>query len=192
MPHRLVTLVQNSPAAPKRAALRPTASPLLLVPLFLIACKSAPTPAAQPAQPAVTYPARPTAAPSAFKIFHHANSTFTLTVPESATDEQITSLVWQLRDAARTRAFDTVHIPQKQVDADGSTVWFHIYRGPKCAPREICPRRASLRRQLPRRRRLHPRHPHQSTLAKRRPSPRRAPHQPLGPRRNLRPLTPCA
>jgi hypothetical protein len=110
--------------------------PLVLLPLLLLGCKSAPTPAPAPATqttPAATYPARPTTPPPAFKIFHHANSTFTLTVPEKATDDEISALVWQLRDAARTHSFDRIHIPQKQVDADGTTVWFHIYRGPKCA-----------------------------------------------------------
>jgi hypothetical protein len=115
---------------------------LLLLPLLLIGCKSAPTPAASPAAnatPATTYPPRPTTPPASFKIFHHANSTFTLTVPESATDDQIAALVWQLRDAARTRTFDKLHIPQKEVDADGSNVWFHIYRGTKCAPEKYAP-----------------------------------------------------
>lgn len=110
---------------------------IVLLPLLLIGCKSAPPPAPTPAAettPAATYPARPTTDPAAFKIFHHANSTFTLVVPEKATDDQISALVWQLRDAARTHSFDKIHIPQKQVDADGSTVWFHIYRGAKCAP----------------------------------------------------------
>jgi hypothetical protein len=112
--------------------------PLLLLPLLLIGCKSAPstttpTPANE-TTPTATYPPRPTTPPPAFKIFHHANSTFTLTVAPSATDDQISALVWQFRDAARTHSFDTLKIPQKQVDADGSTVWFHIYRGPKCAP----------------------------------------------------------
>jgi hypothetical protein len=110
---------------------------LLLLPLLLIGCKSAPTPTPTPAAettPAATYPSRPTTPPAPFKIFHHANSTFTLTVAPAATDDQISALIWQLRDAARTHTFDHLHIPQKEVDADGSTVWFHIYRGPKCAP----------------------------------------------------------
>ena len=116
--------------------------PLLLLPLLLIGCKSAPTPAPAPAAettPAATYPTRPTTPPAPFKIFHHANSTFTLTVKETATDDEISALVWQLRDAARTHSFDKVHIPQKEVDADGKTVWFHIYRGTKCAPEKYAP-----------------------------------------------------
>jgi len=115
---------------------------IVLVPLLLIGCKSAPTPAPTPAtdtNSAVTYPARPTIPPTPFKIFHHANSTFTLTAAPNTTDDQISALVWQLRDAARTHTFDKIKIPQKQVDADGSTVWFHIYRGPKCAPEKYAP-----------------------------------------------------
>jgi len=58
---------------------------------------------------------------------------------EKATGDELSALVWQLRDAARTRSFDSIHIPQKQVDADGKTVWFHIYRGSKCAPEKYAP-----------------------------------------------------
>jgi hypothetical protein len=120
---------------------RPHIPLLLLLPLLLTGCKSTPppAPAATTETTSATYPARPTAPPPAFKIFHHANSTFTLTVAPAATDEEISALVWQLRDAARTNTFDKLKIPQKQVDADGSTVWFHIYRGPKCAPEKYAP-----------------------------------------------------
>ena len=114
----------------------------LYLPLLLIGCKSTPTPAPTTttnATPTATYPARPTTPPAPFKIFHHANSTFTLTVAPNATDDEIAALVWQLRDAARTHSFDKLHIPQKDVDADGSTVWFHIYRGTKCAPEKYAP-----------------------------------------------------
>jgi hypothetical protein len=122
--------------------LRPSIPLLLLLPLLLLGCKSAPAPAPTPAAettPAATYPPRPTTPPAPFKIFHHANSTFTLVVRETATDDQIAALVWQLRDAARTHTFDKIHLPQKQVDADGSNVWFHIYRGAKCAPEKYAP-----------------------------------------------------
>jgi hypothetical protein len=109
---------------------------------LLVGCKSGPAPAPTPAAdttPAVIYPPRPTTAPAPFKIFHHANSSFTLVVPEKATDDEISALVWQLRDAARTQSFDRIKIPQKQVDADGKTVWFHLYRGTKCAPEKYAP-----------------------------------------------------
>jgi hypothetical protein len=109
-------------------------SVLLGFSLLFAGCKSAPppgTPAAVPT-PAVTYPA-PTTAPAAFKIFHHGNSSFTLVVNDKTTDDQLAALVWDLRDAARTHSLNSIHIPQKQVDADGKTVWFHIYRGAKCA-----------------------------------------------------------
>jgi hypothetical protein len=131
-----LTSLANKPMTPS-----PFIPSLLLLPLLLVGCKSAPPPApAATTEPsAATYPARPTTPPATFKIFHHANSTFTLTVPEKTTDDEISALVWQLRDAARTHSFDKIHIPQKQVDADGSTVWFHIYRGPKCAPEKYAP-----------------------------------------------------
>lgn len=116
----------------------------LTLPLLVAGgCKSAPpaTPAIESPAPAptVTYPARPTVAPAAFKIFHHGNSSFTLVVNDKADDTQLSALVWQLRDAARTHTFDSIHIAQKQVDADGKTVWFHIYRGSKCAPEKYAP-----------------------------------------------------
>jgi hypothetical protein len=109
--------------------------------LLLIGCKSTPpsAPAATQPTPAATYPARPTTPPASFKLFHHANNSFTLTVNEKADDDAISALVWQLRDAARAHSFDALHIPQKQVDADGPNVWFHIYRGAKCAPEKYAP-----------------------------------------------------
>ena len=116
--------------------------PLIVLPLLLIGCKSAPPPqaaATEPAEPVPTYPARPSVAPALFKIFHHGNNSFTLTVPESSTDDQIAALVWELRDAAHNKDFDRLHIPQKQVDSDGPNVWFHIYRGTKCAPEKYVP-----------------------------------------------------
>jgi hypothetical protein len=114
----------------------------LVLPLLLIGCKPAPAPTPTPAantSPAATYPARPAIPAPTFKIFHHANSSFTLVVPEKSTDDQLSALLWNLRDAARTNSFDHLHIPQKQVDADGTTIWFHIYRGTKCAPEKYAP-----------------------------------------------------
>jgi hypothetical protein len=120
----------------------PRTPPLFLLSL-LMGCHSSPSaapPTSSPTPaPAATYPARPTAAPATFKVFHHGNSSFTLVVNEKATDDQLSALVWQLRDSARTHAFDSIHIPQHQVDADGKTVWFHIYRGTKCAPEKYAP-----------------------------------------------------
>ena len=126
----------NHPTSRPRLAARAL---LLLLPLLLIGCKSAPATPTTETTPAATYPPRPTTPPAPVKIFHHANSTFTLTVKETATDDAIASLVWQFRDAARTHTFDKIKIPQKQVDADGSNVWFHIYRGAKCAPEKYAP-----------------------------------------------------
>ena len=93
----------------------------------------------QPSPTAGTYPARPTTPAPPFKLFHTANGTFTLVTDPNATDDQIEAIVWQLRDAAHTNTFDKLHIPQKAVDARSPTVWFHIYRGAKCASEKYAP-----------------------------------------------------
>jgi hypothetical protein len=86
------------------------------------------------AQTSTQYPPRPTIPPPPFKLFHQTpDGSFTLVTTSTATDEQIEAIVWQLRDAAHARTFDKLGIPQKVVDARDPMVWFHIYRGPKCA-----------------------------------------------------------
>ena len=77
---------------------------------------------------------RPTTPPPTFKLFHQTPDSFTLVTLPTATDDQISAILWQLRDAAHTHTFDALHIPQKVVDARDPMVWFHLYRGPKCAP----------------------------------------------------------
>jgi hypothetical protein len=100
---------------------------------LLLGCKSTPPPAPAPkAQQALT-PPRPNVPPPAFKVFHHDESTFTLATKETATDEEIESLVWELRDAVHARTLDKLGISQKAVDARKPIAWFHIYRGTKCA-----------------------------------------------------------
>jgi hypothetical protein len=78
-------------------------------------------------------PVRPSAAPATFKVFHKSDTTYTLVVPEDATDEQVESLIWELRDAAHARTLDKLKLSQKMVDERKPLVWFHIYRGSKCA-----------------------------------------------------------
>lgn len=111
----------------------------LALALILVGCNSTTTPTPKSAAnntPSTPAPApdatRPTARPSPFKLFHYYNSSFTLTTPDDATDDQIAALIWQLRDAARTHSLDKLKLSQKDVDAS-STSWFHIYRGNKCA-----------------------------------------------------------
>jgi len=98
-------------------------------------CKSAPVPSAEPVQPAATiqYPARSGVAVPAFTVFHHDASSITLVTKEDATDEEIESLIWELHDAERAHSFDKLKIDQKWVDARDPMMWFHIYRGSKCA-----------------------------------------------------------
>lgn len=108
----------------------------------MFGCKSTAKPSTgetQPAAPKVIYPSRPATPPPPFKLFHAANDSFTLVTAPNATDEQIEAIIWQLRDAAHTNTFDTLHIPQKAVDARNPTVWFHIYRGAKCAAEKYAP-----------------------------------------------------
>ena len=104
--------------------------------LLLTGCKSASAPTPQPSTPIVeksTYPPRPTTPPPPFKLFHTTDNSITLVTDANATDDQIAAIIWQLHDAARTHSFDKLNIPQQLVDKRDPMIWFHIYRGPKCA-----------------------------------------------------------
>ena len=99
-------------------------------------CKSAPAPTPASSTPVVaksTYPSRPTITPPPFRVFHTTDNSITLVTDPNATDDQIAAILWQLHDAARAHSFDQLHIPQKFVDARDPMIWFHIYRGAKCA-----------------------------------------------------------
>ena len=137
MLHTFGTHHENKPATPTPTRASYHTAVALALTLSLVGCNSTPTPTATPATepasaPATTYPPRPTATPAAFKVFHYYNNSFTLTTPDNASDDEIAALVWQLRDATRTHTLDRLKISQKDADA-GSTTWFHIYRGTKCA-----------------------------------------------------------
>ena len=100
-----------------------------------LGCNSTPAPKSIAPTDTTQYPTRPTTPPPPFKLLHQTpEGSFTLVTSPTATDDQIAAIVWQLRDAAHTRTFDRLHIPQKAVDTRDPMVWFHIYRGPKCAP----------------------------------------------------------
>jgi hypothetical protein len=103
----------------------------------LLGCKPAPPPTPKTQQ--TPAPIRPTTAPPTFKLFHQTNDSFTLVTTPTATDDQISAIIWQLRDAAHTHTFDQLNIPQKLVDARDPMVWFHLYRGPKCAAEKYAP-----------------------------------------------------
>jgi hypothetical protein len=117
--------------------LRPRLLVLSLVLLPSLGCNSTTTRATQTmttVNPSIHYPPRPTTPPSPFKLFHQTtDGSFTLVTTPTATDDQIEAIIWQLRDAAHTRTFDKLGISQSKVDARDPIVWFHIYRGPKCA-----------------------------------------------------------
>jgi hypothetical protein len=105
--------------------------------LAAIGCNSTPAtrPTISPATANAThYPPRPTVTPPPFTLFHQTpEGSFTLVTNPTATDAEIIAIIYQLRDAAHTRTFDKLGIPQSKVDARDPMVWFHIYRGPKCA-----------------------------------------------------------
>jgi len=103
---------------------------------FLISCKSSPAPAPQlttVVQRTATYPPRPTVASPAFKVFHHDANSITLVTKDNASDAEIEAILWELRDTAQAHSFDTLGVPQKVVDARDPIVFFHLYRGRKCA-----------------------------------------------------------
>ncbi|HSY34344.1 MAG TPA: hypothetical protein VK814_01205 [Acidobacteriaceae bacterium] len=111
------------------------ASTVITTSLAVLGCNStaAPKPTASPAA-TTHYPARPTIPPPPFTLFHQTtDGSFTLVTTPAATDDQIIALIYQLRDAAHTRTFDKLGIPQSKVDARDPIVSFHIYRGRKCA-----------------------------------------------------------
>ncbi len=110
---------------------RPTA--LAALSLSLAGCHTAPAPAPSPKPSAPAYPPRPTVAPPPFKIFHQDNDTYTLVTTPAASDADIEAILWQFRDAAHAHTFDSLHLSQKFIDARKPIVWFHVYRGPKCA-----------------------------------------------------------
>jgi hypothetical protein len=119
-----------------------SAPPALLLATFLVCaatlfgCKSAPAPVTTKVlckQPLVAYPTRPTVPPPPFKVFHQTDNSLTLVTDEHATDDQIVAILWQLRDAAHAHTFATLHIDQKAVDKRDPIMWFHVYRGSKCA-----------------------------------------------------------
>ena len=112
------------------------ASLLLFALALTLGCNSTPahTGTITATTSATHYPARPTIPPPPFTLFHQTpEGSFTLVTTPTATDEQIIAIIYQLRDAAHTRTFDHLNIPQSKVDARDPMVWFHIYRGPKCA-----------------------------------------------------------
>jgi hypothetical protein len=76
---------------------------------------------------------RPDVAPPPIKLFHKTADSLTLVTNPDASDAQIKAILFELHDAARAHTFDKLGIPQKFIDARDPIVWFHIYRGPKCA-----------------------------------------------------------
>ena len=118
-----------------RSGLRPRLASALGATLLVLGCKSAPpaAPVRPQAAASASFPPRPATPPATFKVFHHDATSVTLVTGENASDDAIESLIWELRDAAQAHSFDKLAIPQKLADARDPILWFHIYRGSKCA-----------------------------------------------------------
>src|ERR1700712_720487 len=145
--------------------------------LALTGCNSqkpaTPAPITQ-AQPPATL--RPAIAPPPFRVFHTTDTSITLVTKPNATDDEITSLIWQLRDAAHTHSLDKLKINQQLVDARKPTRLVPHLPRPQMRPRKVRRRPPPLRPQLPRSRRLHlRRRPRQPPMGQRPTHPRRRP-----------------
>lgn len=101
--------------------------------LAFAGCKSAPPPESAVRTLPAAAPVRPTVAVPSFNVFHHDNSSVTLVTKANASDQEIEAILWELHDAAKAHSFDKLGIPQKLVDARDPIIWFHLYRGAKCA-----------------------------------------------------------
>ncbi len=125
-------------AAEYRWPAQATGAMVLAITVSLAGCRPSP-PAGKPqaaseatAQESRFAP-RPSVAAPSFKVFHQDNDTYTLVTREDASDDEIAAVLWELRDAARSRGFDKLHLSQTFIDARKPSVWFHVYRGAKCA-----------------------------------------------------------
>lgn len=95
-------------------------------------CKSS-KPAPTTIAAASPYPPRPTTASADFTVFHQDNNTYILVTKPTTTDRELGALIWQLRDAAQAHTFDALHLSQQFIDARHPKIFFHLYRGAKCA-----------------------------------------------------------
>jgi hypothetical protein len=137
MLHPLATLPKDNPDAATASRIRriktlPTFAALAMS-LLLLGCGPRELPKPEPAKPVATQTPRPTIPPPPFRVFHHTDTSITLVTKETATDDEISAIIWQLRNAAHTHTLTTLKIDQKMVDARKPSIFFHIYRGQKCA-----------------------------------------------------------
>lgn len=109
------------------------AAAVLSVALALGCNSSVPPKSAVPQQAHAPDPVRPTATPAPFKLLHQTDNSLILVTPADATNDQLAALVWQLHDVAEHHRFTELHLPQTFIDARHPSIFFHIYRSPRCA-----------------------------------------------------------
>ncbi len=186
-----LTFVGNMTTNPPHPHSR-SATVALALALALVGCKSTPAPTPTSAANPTPSPSRhlsptPDRDPCRLQGLPLLQQQLHPHHPRQATDDEIAALVWQLRDATRTHTLDKLKISQKDADA-GSTTWFHIYRGTKCASEKFTTGK------LPCEASYHATgdytYSHQARLGPRHPPPQRKRNPALGPRRPLHSANP--
>ena len=69
-----------------------------------------------------------------FTVLYQDKSLVTMTVPPKTSDEEVSNLIWLLRDAAHSRSLASIGISETLVESRDPIVTFEIYRNAKCAP----------------------------------------------------------
>ena len=159
---------------------RPSATPHASHPDRL-QIRARPTPCSFNAYPvSIHLPPRPTAITTALRRLPTTDNSITLVTgsPMPPTTRSLPSLVSPRRRVAQTTPSSALHISQQLVDKRDLMIWFHIYRGPKCAAKSTPPANSpaapattppadytpAASRTRPRRRRPPPRRRHRSEL----------------------------
>ncbi len=177
----------------RRSRLAPQSSAFTAA-LLLAGCKSTPpAPNRTPCAASGPLPGSPDRSPPSFKVFHHDASSITLVTKgrRNRCRDRSPHLA-----ASRRRAHAHLRHAQDQPEAGrrrDHKIWFHIYRGSKCASEKYADGPPPCGAQLSCGRRLYLRQLHPSRSRQRRPAPRRGPrNRTLGPRRSLHRIVPNA
>jgi hypothetical protein len=99
---------------------------------YLAGCNSTPIPPLTPPTHTAIRSGLSTPPPP-FHLVHQTTDSLTLVTTETATDDQLAALLYQLHDAASAHSFQKLHLPQAFIDHRDPIIFIHLYRGPKCA-----------------------------------------------------------